>query len=177
MILNIKVFGNYCYKTYGCIGVDNAFASGTGEFVQLFEPQASVFEKEGRGYIVASFGEESERVPYTSYMAKESFINKNKEIIEKFTRAIYKAQQWVADNSPKEIAKTIQPHFEDTDLEIIEMVVKRYKNQQSYATDPILDKKEWNNLQDIMEEAGELPKRIEHKTLVNTEIAESIMKK
>lgn len=156
--------------------ITSAFASGTGDFVQLFEPQASMMEKEGRGYIVASFGEESGHVPYTTFMAKESYIKENKETIEKFTRAIYKAQKWVEENSAKEIAKVIQPHFEDTDLEIIEMVVERYKGQGSYATNPILDEKEWNNLQDIMDEAGELPKRVDHGTLVNTEIAEGVMK-
>ena len=51
----------------------------------------------------------------------------------------------------------------------------RYKAQGSFATNPILDKEEWDNLQNIMEEAGELPKRIDHSTLVNTEIAESVM--
>ncbi|MBH9787704.1 ABC transporter substrate-binding protein, partial [Clostridioides difficile] len=34
--------------------IATAFASGTGDYVQLFEPTASVFEKEGKGYIVAS---------------------------------------------------------------------------------------------------------------------------
>jgi len=156
--------------------ITSAFASGTGDFVQLFEPQASMMEKEGRGYIVASFGEESGHVPYTTFMAKESYMKENKEIIEKFTRAIYKAQKWVEKHNAKEIAEVLQPHFEDTDIEIIEMVVDRYKGQGSYATDPILDEKEWNNLQDIMDEAGELPKRIDHSSLVNTEIAEKILK-
>lgn len=155
--------------------ITNAFASGTGEFVQLFEPQASMFEKEGRGYIVASFGEESGHVPYTTYMAKESFMKENPETIEKFTRAIYKAQKWVEENDAAEIAKVIEPHFPDTDLDIIETVVDRYKNQGSFATDPILDEEEWNNLQDIMDEAGELPERTPHGTLVNTEIAEKVM--
>lgn len=155
--------------------ITNAFASGTGEFVQLFEPQASMFEKEGRGYIVASFGEESGHVPYTTYMAKESFMKENPETIEKFTRAIYKAQKWVEENDAAEIAKVIEPHFPDTDLDIIEMVIDRYKSQGSFATDPILDEEEWNNLQDIMDEAGELPERTPHGTLVNTEIAEKVM--
>lgn len=154
-----------------------AFASGTGEFVQLFEPTASVFEKEGKGYIVASFGTESGHIPYTTFMTKESYIKENKETVEKFTRAIYKAQQWVEANSAKETADVIKGYFDNTDLEIIEMVVERYKNQGSYATDPILDNEEWDNLQNIMDEAGELPKRIDYKTLVNTEIAEGVMKK
>ncbi|MBA2871829.1 NitT/TauT family transport system substrate-binding protein [Anoxybacillus calidus] len=151
--------------------IANAFASGTGDYVQLFEPTASIFEQEGKGYIVASFGTESGRVPYTTFMAKQSFIKENAEDVEKFTRALYKAQKWVETHSSSEIAKSIQPYFEDTDIQLIEKVVERYKNQDSYATDPILDEEEWIHLQDIMDEAGELPKRIEHKTLVNTSFA------
>ncbi len=157
--------------------IANAFASGTGEFVQLFEPTASIFEKQGKGYIVASFGKESGHVPYTTYMAKESYMKENKDTIEKFTRAIYKAQQWVNKHSAEEIAKTVLSYFPDTDLDIMATVIKRYKNQGSYAADPILDEEEWNNLQNIMKEAGELPKEVKHDTLVNTSIAEKIMKK
>lgn len=155
--------------------IANAFASGTGDFVQLFEPTASIFEKEGKGYIVASFGKESGHVPYTTFMSKESYIKENPEIIEKFTRAIYKAQQWVDSHSAEEIATAVMPFFPDTDLEIMTTVVERYKSQGSFATNPILDEEEWINLQNIMKEAGELPEEVDHKTLVNTEIAEKVM--
>ncbi|MBU8919638.1 ABC transporter substrate-binding protein [Bacillus sp. FJAT-29953] len=157
--------------------IANAFASGSGEFVQLFEPTASIFEKEGKGYIVASFGKESGHVPYTTFMAKQSYIKDNKGVIEKFTRAVYKAQQWVQSHSAEEIAKAVEPFFPDTDPEIMKTVVDRYKGQGSFATNPILDEEEWNNLQNIMKEAGELPKEVKHDTLVNTEIAEKVMKK
>ncbi|AIM15962.1 MULTISPECIES: ABC transporter substrate-binding protein [Neobacillus] len=157
--------------------IANAFASGTGEFVQLFEPTASIFEKEGKGYIIASFGKESGHVPYTTFMAKGSYIKNNKETIEKFTRAIYKAQQWVETHSAEEIARAVEEFFPDTDPEIMKTVVERYKSQGSFATNPILDEEEWNNLKNIMNEAGELPQDVDYKTLVNTEIAEKIMKK
>jgi NitT/TauT family transport system substrate-binding protein len=156
--------------------IPNAFASGTGDFVQLFEPTASVFEKEGKGHIVASFGTESGHVPYTTFMSKQSYMRKNKQTVEKFTSAVYKAQKWVDSHSAKEIAKVIQPYFKDTDLGLIETVVDRYKSQGSFATDPILDKKEWDNLKNIMDKAGELPMQVDHKTLVNTEIATKVKK-
>jgi NitT/TauT family transport system substrate-binding protein len=156
--------------------ISNAFASGNGEFVQLFEPTASVFEKEGRGHIVASFGKESGHVPYTTFIAKQSYMDKNKATIENFTTAVYKAQGWVDSHSAAEIAKSIQSFFPNVDMEILTMSIERYKNQGSFATNPILDEKEWNNLQNIMDEAGELPKRVDHKTLVNTKIAEKVSK-
>lgn len=157
--------------------IANAFASGTGDFVQLFEPTASIFEQEGKGDIVASFGTESGHVPYTTFMAKQSFIKNNKDTIEKFTRALYKAEQWVETHSAAEVAKAIQPYFKDTDIQIIEKVVDRYKSQGTYATNPVLDKEEWNNLQNIMDEAGELPKRIDHETLADNSFAEKVMSK
>lgn len=156
--------------------IANAFASGTGEYVQLFEPTASVLEKEGRGYIIASFGTESGHVPYTTFMAKQSYMNENKGTVEKFTSAIYQAQQWVDSHSAKEIAASIQTFFPNIDLDILEMSIDRYKSQGSFATNPILDEEEWDNLQNIMDEAGELPKTVDHKTLVNTEIAEKVTK-
>ncbi|QHE63872.1 ABC transporter substrate-binding protein [Rossellomorea vietnamensis] len=156
--------------------IANAFASGTGDYVQLFEPTASIFEQEGKGHIVASFGTESGHVPYTTFMAKDSYMKENKETVEKFTKALYKAQQWVEEHSAADIAKVIEPYFEDTEVDLIETVVDRYKSQGSFATDPILDEEEWNNLQAIMDEAGELPQSIDHKTLVNTSIAEKAAK-
>lgn len=166
------------YNTFNleCISFYIAFASGTGDFVQLFEPTASVFEKEGKGHIVASFGTESGHLPYTVYMAKESFLKDDKETVEKFTRALKKAQDWVQENDTAEIAKVIQPFFEDIDVDTMETVIDRYKEQGSFATDPILDEEEWTNLQDIMEEAGELPARISHDELVNTDFAEKVAK-
>jgi NitT/TauT family transport system substrate-binding protein len=50
--------------------------------------------------------------------------------------------------------------------------VKRYKDQQSFATDPIVDEKEWNNLQDVMQAAGELKQRADHKKLVDNSYAQ-----
>lgn len=152
--------------------IPSAFLSGTGEFVQLFEPQASVFEKEGKGYVVASFGQESGQLPYTVFMAKTSFIAKNRSAVQKYTNAVQRAQRWVEAKSPDEIADAVQTFFPDTDKGIVQTVVKRYKEQGTYATDAIIDEQEWNNLLDVMQSAGELKERVEHKKLVDNSFAE-----
>ncbi|GAB6930127.1 ABC transporter substrate-binding protein [Paenibacillus sp. JCM 10914] len=152
--------------------IASAYASGTGEFVQLFEPQASIFEKEGRGKVVASFGVESGHLPYTVFMTKQSYIDKNKDTVQKFTNALYKAQQWVDTNSPEDIADAILPYFKDSDRDIVISAVKRYKEQGSYATDPIVDEDEWNNLLDVMDQAGELKEKIAPDKIVDNSFAE-----
>jgi len=153
-----------------------AFASGTGDYVQLFEPQATVFEQEGRGKVVASFGIESGRLPYTVFMARQSFIKQNPELIQKFTNAVHRAQVWVQTASLDEVTDAVLPYFEDTDREIVKRVVERYRSQGSYAEDPIIDVEEWNNLLDIMEEAGELPERVDHAAIVDNSFAEAAIR-
>lgn len=149
-----------------------AFSSGTGDYVQLFEPTASIFEKEGKGYVVASFGTESGHLPYTVFMTKNSFMNKSKKEVQAFTNAVYKAQVWVAENDAEAIAETVSPYFENVDRDILVSSIDRYKGQGSFAADPIVDEAEWNNLLDVITTAGELKTRTEHNVLVNTEFAE-----
>lgn len=155
--------------------VASSFLGGTGDYVQLFEPIASQFEQDGVGQIVASFGEESGQVPYTVFMAKESFLEDNPETILKFTRAIYRAQQFVESSEPADVIEVVQPFFEDTDPELLIHSFERYQAQGSYATDPLLEESMWEHLKVIMDEAGELPADIPYDELVNTEFAEEVI--
>ncbi|WP_438502699.1 ABC transporter substrate-binding protein [Alteribacter natronophilus] len=154
--------------------IASAFASGTGDYVQLFEPQATLFEQEGIGHIIDSFGTESGEVPYTVFMAKESYLDNNDETVEAFTRALARAQAWVHEQPAAVVAESIADFFEDTPLDVIESVVERYRSQGSYAPAPKLNEEAWERLQDIMDEAGELPRRIDYDTLVNTDFADRV---
>lgn len=152
--------------------IAGAFASGTGDYVQLFEPQASIFEREGRGKVVASFGVESGYLPYTVFMTKNSYISKHEDHVQKFTNALQKAQLWVKDHSAEDIANAVAPYFENTDKDILISAIKRYKEQDTYAANPVIDDAEWNNLLDVMENAGELKERVAPDTIVNNSFAE-----
>ena len=156
--------------------IASAFASGTGDYVQLFEPTASMFEEQGVGKIVASFGEELGAIPYTVFMTKESKFKNDKEMIESYTKALHKAQKWVYEQSAEKVAKSISPYFEDTDLKLIETVVERYRSQESFAKDPIIDEKEFDNLLKVMTEAGVLEYDAKYEDLVNRSFADEVVK-
>lgn len=149
-----------------------AFASGTGDYVQLFEPQASIFESEERGSVVASFGVESGYLPYTVFMSKASYISKNSDTVQKFTNAIQRAQLWVKEHSPEEIADAVLPYFDQTDRDIVVSSIQRYKEQDTYAVNPIIDETEWNNLLDVIDNAGELQERVPPGEIVDNSFAE-----
>ena len=107
----------------------SAFSTGKADFVTLFEPTASQIEMSGKGYIVASVGESACEIPYTAYCAKKSYIAENSTIIEGFTRAIYKGEQWVKEHTAKEVAEKIQGFFPDTTIESLSTSVQKYKDK------------------------------------------------
>lgn len=148
-----------------------AFASGTGDYYQAFEPDASILEKQGKGYVVASYGKDGDKLPYTVYMAKSSYLKSHPDAAQKFANAIEKGQQYVSTHSPEEIAAVIAPFFTDIDKDVLVNVVKRYKNNDTWPTDITIDQQEFDHLKAIMKEAGELKQDVPYDTVVNTQFA------
>ncbi len=149
-----------------------AFSGGQGDFTVEFEPHATSLEAKGDGYVVASLGTDSGYVPYTAFSAKSSYIKEHPQTLQAFTNALQKGMDYVNSHSPEEIAKVIQPQFEETDLETITAIVKRYADQDTWAENLVFSEDAFTLLQNILEEAGELEKRVAYEDLVTTEFAE-----
>lgn len=153
-----------------------AFSGGQGDFTVEFEPHATSLEAKGDGYVVASLGEDSGYVPYTAFSAKQSYIEANPDTIQAFTNALQKGMNYVASHTPEEIAKVIQPQFEETDLETLTTIITRYYEQDTWKENLIFEEDSFTLLQNILEEAGELPARVPYEELVTTEFAENAVK-
>jgi len=148
--------------------MQGAFISGIGDYVSLFEPNASNIEQEGLGYVVASIGEMAGNIPYTAYNAKKSYIEENKDIIEKFTKAIAKGLKYVDENKPEVIAKDILEYFPDTTLTTVTNAVKRYKEIDAWYKTPEISEQDFDRIQDIMIDSGTLNEKVDYKELVDT---------
>lgn len=154
-----------------------AFTSDQSDYTVEFEPFATGLELEGNGYVVASLGTDSGYVPYTAYCAKRSYLAMHPEVIQKFTNAIQKGMDYVNSHTAEEIAKTIQPQFSETPLENITKIVARYQEQDTWKQDLVFEKSSFELLENILEEAGELPERVPYENLVTTEFAKQAVKK
>ena len=155
-----------------------AFTGDTSaDFTVEFEPSATALEKEGAGYVVASLGVDSGYVPYTSYSAKTSYMEKNPEIIQKFTNALQKGMEYVQSHTPEEIAEVIAPQFAETDLDTVTAIVKRYYAQDTWKSNLIFEKESFELLEDILEDSGELSERVSYENLVTTKYAREAAEK
>ena len=148
--------------------MSGAFIGGQGDFVTLFEPNALQIEKQGLGYVVASIGELGGVVPYTSYSARSSYLEKNPEIIEKFTRAIQKGLDYVHNSSDEEVANAILSFFPDTSLNDLAGVIERYRSIDAWPTTTKFSSESFYHLQEIMQAANELNSAVKYEDLIYT---------
>ncbi|MCQ2387802.1 MAG: ABC transporter substrate-binding protein [Clostridia bacterium] len=152
----------------------SAFVSGTADYCTVFEPTASEYEKEGKWHIVASVGEQGGEIPYTSFIALSSFIKENPNTIKAFLRALKKAHEYLATHTEKEVAESIVKQFPSTSIASIETSIKSYKKIDAWKTDLKATESSFTKLQDIMQNAGELEKRVDFNKIVDNTFAQEI---
>lgn len=148
-----------------------AFSGGQGEFTVEFEPSATALELANEGYVVASLGVDSGYVPYTAYCTTKEYLEENEDVVAGFTRALQKGMEYVNTHTPEEIAQTIAPQFEETDIKIIETIVTRYYEQETWKNNLIFEESSFDLLQNILMDAGELEEMVPYDKLVDTKFA------
>lgn len=146
--------------------MQGAFIGGTGDFVSLFEPNATQVEKQGYGYVVASLGELGGVIPYTSYSAKTSYLENNEETIKNFTKAIQKGLNFVHENDSKTIAEIIIKEFPDTSLEDLIITIDQYKKTDTWPTTTEFTEESFDHMQNIMINADQLDKKVDYNDLI-----------
>ena len=159
-----KINVNYSIEFAALSGT---FIGSTGDFVNLFEPNATNLEKEGYGKVVASIGMLSGEVPYTAFYARKSYIDKNPEIIKKFTNAINKGLEYTLNNDSTTIANDIIEQFPDTNIKDLALMIERYKEYDCWLENPYISEKLFTNLEDFLIDFDLIKKYVPYSNLVN----------
>ena len=151
-----------------------AFTGGQGDYVALFEPTATEVEQAGHGYVLCSIGEAAGEIPYTAYFAAESYVTAHPEVIQGFTNAIARAQQWIIDHSDRQVAEVIADQFPDSDIDTLEAVTARHRQIDAWCATPVMQQSSLERLETVMTEAGELERSawVDFDKLVDNSFAE-----
>ncbi len=155
--------------------VVGAFEAGQGDYCTMFEPTASEYVAAGKGYIVAAVGQASGEVPFTCFMAMQSYLDKNESKVEGFLRAVTRAYNYLISATDQEIIDALKPSFSTTTDEIIVSAVRNYIDFDMWKSTPVMNKADFERLQDVMQNAGELQKRINFEDVVNNTYAEKVI--
>jgi len=148
-----------------------AFRAGQGDFIEHGPPVIDQLVADGTGHLVASMGEATGPVPFSSFMATPEMLTKQRDVLIRFVRGLYRAQRWMAASTAQEIAAVVAPVFGDIDPAIRVAAVERYLKQSTWARDPVLTRTGYDTLQEILLSAGFIKKPHPFDALVDTDIA------
>ena len=105
-------------------------------------------------------------------------MDKNPEVIEKFTKSIYEGQQWFFSHSTEEVADSIIKYFPGTDKEIIMTVIDNYKKIDAIAHTPEIKEENLDRLMEIIADydANLMQKKPEFNKIVDNSYAQKVVK-
>lgn len=156
-----------------------AFEGGIGDYVTMFEPTASEYQANGKGYIVASVGEESGEIPFTCFSATSNYIENNPKVIEMFLKNIVKAYNFIIENYENNnmtaVVDSLMPSFNGSSRTSIETAVKSYIEIDAWMSTPVMQESAFNRLLEMLTFAGELEGTVEFDNVVNNTFASNVM--
>lgn len=151
-----------------------AFKAGHGDFLETGQPVAEQLLAEGAAELAASMGVATGPLPFSSFMTTEAALRDRREMLTCFTRALYRAQQWLALAPAAEVAALVAPAFPEVAPEVQRAVIARYQAQSTWAADPILRAPGYEYLQQILLDGGFITKRHRYEDLIDTTIARAV---
>jgi NitT/TauT family transport system substrate-binding protein len=151
------------------------FRRGEADYLEQGQPVVERLVHTGHASVVASEGEAVGALPFSAYLTTPAYATDHADILHRFTRAFYRAQQWIAQHSAEEITQLIAPSFPDIEPEIRVRAVARYLQQHTWACDPMLREEGFNYLQDILIGGRFISQRYPYAEQVHAEFAQAAM--
>ena len=150
------------------------FEAGTAEFCTMFEPTASEYQAAGKGYIVASVGEQSGEIPYTCFIAKKAYLKNNSSKIQGFLRAIKKAYTYAMTTDSEIVATELKKSFASSSISSLKFAVESYTRIDAWMSTPAMTESSYNRLIDVLKNAGTLDENIPFSKVVDNTYAYSV---
>ena len=148
-----------------------AFRARKAEFLEHGPPVVDQLVADGTGHLLASMGDATGPVPFSSFMATRQTLARDRERFVRFVRGLSRAQRWMAASGAREIAAVIAPAFGDIDPNICVAAIERYLRQSTWARDPVLTRGGFDALQTILLDGGFITRTHRFEDLVDTDLA------
>ena len=148
----------------------------TVKYCTLFEPTATNVVNAVQGsQIVASLGELSGSIPYTCFIAREDYLEDHSDVAEKFLNAVKKAYDYIKNNSSYAVAQALLPSFDGNTVEELQVAVEQYLAINAWSSNMIMSSSSFDNLMNVMMNAGVITEKSVFSDVVDNSIAESLV--
>ena len=152
------------------------FRSGDGDYIHMPNPQAEQLVQDGVGYFASAIGSVLEYLCYSSFAVRPEYLETKREVAQRFVRGFHSAQKWLAASDSEAVAAMVAPFFPETDQVVVEQSIQRYREQSTWAEDPLIGEDGYLAMRDVVIEGGLVKGRHPYSRLVRPEFAFSAMK-
>jgi NitT/TauT family transport system substrate-binding protein len=152
-----------------------AVAAGTLAAAQLFQPYAERLIRSGKGHVWHAAAKRG-RTAYTTLVTRRGTLDSRKDELTRMVRAFSRTLQWFAASPALEIARTLQSYFPDVPVPLFAQCIERYRDLDLWATDPVIRREGYDRLHAAMRSAGTLTRDIAFEAVVDTKMAEGVLK-
>lgn len=152
-----------------------AFGAGDADYIQMPHPFAQQLVHDGVGHMATAVGVELGYICYSSLAAMPAFIDTNTELLQRFVTGFYKAQQWLASNTPSQVAERVSSFFTDVPDEVLKEGIRLYKEQGTWASDPLIGQDGFDNMLKILIDGGLVHRRHAYDRVVRPAFAAAAM--
>ncbi|MDD2401468.1 MAG: ABC transporter substrate-binding protein [Clostridia bacterium] len=152
------------------------FESGTGDFILVNEPTATLLEKNSSGQVVTPLGETTDKEISLVLIATKKQVEENKELYQAFLNALTKGLLWINQSSPEQLTTIAKHYFPNQDDKILLRGICRYKNLGCWPHTSVLKKSHFIKLQNIMLELGELNSFLHVQRFLDNSFAQQAVK-
>ena len=91
-------------------------------------------------------------------------------------RAVWRGTEFALSHTPEEVAQAVALHFDGTPTELLVKSIANYQKCDVWTTTPVLNKDAYTRLLDVMENAGELQKRVDYDIITDNDCALEVEK-
>jgi len=161
----------------GMAAAAEAFASGTGDYVQLQDPMARNQVAAGNGHLVAAFGPAIGPIAFSSVVTSQKMIKEQPEQVHTFMQAYSQARHWIAAASPEEVTASIAEHFESVDDQVLHDAVTGYKALGTWTKKTAITRDAFDAALNMMLHSPKLTKvttRYSYESCCNDEFANAV---
>jgi NitT/TauT family transport system substrate-binding protein len=150
-----------------------ALAEGRLDLAQLFEPfvEQAIAAGSHIWYQASARG----RTAYTVFVTTRDRLVHDPEPFRRMTRAIYRAQRWVATQSPDALVAAIADYFPALDRGVLAPALQRYRAQGVWAADPICSQAGFEQLRRALLGSGFLRRAVEFAECAEITLAQEVV--
>jgi len=144
--------------------MDQAFRSGSGDYIHQQGPAPQQLERDGIGHVVASVGDAIGPLAFSSLAATRQWLDT--DAAKRFTRAYRKARAWLIQTAAAEVAATEASFFPAIHRDVLTQTIAAYQKLGCWTPHVEITRPAFEVTLDVFQYAGLITRRHKYEDVI-----------